>query len=142
MTFHQQLSTKAHSSGIRVWRHGELPMPDWIPQHMAGGIESNGTFPLETDRGCVRVHPGNIVVERCGTVWVCPSDEVDDFIANLELASGPTHTNIGPGKVRQFGTRERQKGKARSKYTESNDRPPRQAVRAPCARRGRATHEP
>lgn len=110
MTHNHGVSATTHIN-IRTWKHGELPMPDWIPRHIAGGIECNGTFELETDLGHVRVHPGNMVIERCGSVWVCPIEETKKFIASIELATDPTITNIGPGKAHQFGTDGRLKGK-------------------------------
>jgi hypothetical protein len=124
MTHNHGVSATTHSN-IRTWKHGELPMPDWIPRHIAGGIECNGTFELETDLGHVRVHPGNIVIERCGSVWVCPIDETNNFIASIELAADPTITNIGPGKAHQFGTGGRLKGKAKSVARKTDDRRPR-----------------
>jgi ParB-like nuclease family protein len=125
MTRNHYLSHRAPSSNnIRAWKYGELPMPDWVPQHIAGGIEPNGTFALETDLGYVRVHPGNIVIERCGTVWVRPVKEAANFMESLELTADPTITNIGPGKVRQFGTGGRPRGKATSNDRKANDRRP------------------
>jgi ParB-like nuclease domain len=105
-----------HSSNVRAWKCGELPVPDWVPKHIVGGIEANGTFSLATDRGNVRVHPGNVVIEQCGTVWVRPGEEVSDFMKRLEFAADPTITNIGPGKRRQFGIGggSRTKGEGRS----------------------------
>jgi len=104
MTRNQRLSATTRSSNIRAWRYGEFPIPDWMPQHIDKGIEPNGTFALETDLGYVRVHPGNMVIERCGTVWVRPIEEAVAFIESLEASADPTITNIGPGKVRKFGT--------------------------------------
>jgi hypothetical protein len=60
---------------VRTWKCGELPMPDWIPRHMTGGIEANGTFALNTALGNVRAHPGEVVIERCETIWVRPAEE-------------------------------------------------------------------
>ncbi|HYR86828.1 MAG TPA: DUF6551 family protein [Terriglobia bacterium] len=97
-------------------------MPDWVPPHIAGTIEPNGTFALETELGHVRVHPGNIVIERCGTVWVSPIEEATDLIESLELTADPTIRNIGPGKIRQFGTDEHQKGKATGNHRKTNNR--------------------
>lgn len=89
-------------------------MPDWIRQHLAGGIEPNGTFMLLTEIGRARVHPGNVIIEQCGTVWVRAIEEVPDFIASLERAPKPTITNIGPGKARQFGTSRRTGSKTKA----------------------------
>jgi hypothetical protein len=100
-------------------------MPDWVPQHIAGSIEPNGTFALETDLGKVRVHPGSTVIERCGSIWVCPIEEAGDFMENLELSADPTITNIGPGKVRRFGTGGHPNNKANSSDRKTNDRRPR-----------------
>lgn len=72
---HDILSTRTRFDEIRACRHGELPLPEWIPPHMIGDIELNGTFEVSTDHGHVRVHSGNTVIERQGTVWVCPTDE-------------------------------------------------------------------
>jgi hypothetical protein len=97
---HQHLS---HDGNIRLWKHGEFPMPDWVSQHMLGQIEANGTFITETELGRVRVHLGNIIVERRGTVWVKNSEEVAEFIEGIKIRTDPTITNIGPGKSRLFG---------------------------------------
>lgn len=70
MSYNQLPSISAYGGGIRIWKHGEFPMPDWVPQHMTGGIEANGTFALETELGRARVHLGNLVIERSGNVWV------------------------------------------------------------------------
>lgn len=43
MTRNQNVTDRAHSINIRAWKYGQLPMPDWVPQHIAGGIEPNGT---------------------------------------------------------------------------------------------------
>ena len=81
MTYNQRLSAGTHGSdNIRIWTHGEFPMPDWVPQHMAGGIESNGTFMLATELGRARVHLGNIIIERYGAVWVRAIEEASDFV--------------------------------------------------------------
>lgn len=70
MTYNQYLSASIHGSGnIRIWTHGEFPMPDWVAQHMAGGIESNGTFMLATELGRARVHLGNVIIERYGVLY-------------------------------------------------------------------------
>jgi hypothetical protein len=90
----ERLSTTTQSRNIRSWRYGEVPMPDWVPPHIAATIEPNGTFALETELGHVRVHPGNIVIERCGTVWVSPIEEATDLIESLELTADPTIRNI------------------------------------------------
>lgn len=100
-------------------------MPDWVPPHMAGGIEANGTFALKTELGRVRVHLGNIVIERCGSVWVRAVEETADFIEELKLSAEPTITNVGPGKVRQFGTIKGTKNKARKEHSKVVDHRPR-----------------
>jgi hypothetical protein len=124
MTRNQRLSATTRSSNIRAWRYGEFPIPDWVPQHIDKDIEPNGTFALETDLGYVRVHPGNMVIELCGTVWVRPIEEAVAFIESLEASADPTITNIGPGKVRKFGTSESSKGKAKSGGCRNHDRRP------------------
>jgi hypothetical protein len=78
MAYSPHLSVRSESE-VRTWTHGELPMPDWVPQHMAGGIESNGTFMLSTELGRARVHHGSVIIERCGTVWVRAIEEVSDL---------------------------------------------------------------
>lgn len=98
---HSSISSEGE---VRIWTHGELPMPDWVPRHMTGGIESNGTFMLSTELGRARVHRGSVVIERCGIVWVRAIEEASDFVENLKLHSNTPITNIGPGKKRRFGT--------------------------------------
>jgi hypothetical protein len=78
MAYSPHLSIRSESE-VRIWTHGELPMPDWVPPHMAGGIESNGTFMLSTKLGRARVHRGSVIIERCGTVWVRAVEEVSDL---------------------------------------------------------------
>jgi hypothetical protein len=53
-------------------------MPDWMPHHIAGSIEPNGTFALETDLGHIRVHPGNAVITnaRWSDFWGTRPDHV------------------------------------------------------------------
>lgn len=102
-------------------------MPDWVPQHMTGGIEANGTFALETELGRARVHLGNLVIERSGNVWVRAVEEAVDFIEGLKMWAEPTISNVGPGKVRQFGTTKRAKSKAKKDHLKVNDRRPRYA---------------
>jgi hypothetical protein len=112
MTTHSPyLSTKAESE-IRTWTHGEFPMPDWVPPHLAGGIESNGTFMVSTELGRTRVHSGSVIIERYGRVWVCELEEVEDFVTDLRLTSNSGIANIGPGKIRQFGISRRTNLKA------------------------------
>jgi hypothetical protein len=101
-------------------------MPEWVPQHMTGGVEANGTFALETELGRARVHLGNIVIERCGSVWVRPVEEAGDFIRGLDMIAEPAITNVGPGKVRQFGMSKRT-NKTGKGPTKVNDRHPRYA---------------
>lgn len=114
----------AHGNNVRAWKYGELPMPEWVPKHMASGIEANGTFELEADVGHVRVHPGDMVIERCGTVWVRPIDEAGDFIESLEIHAHPPISSIGPGKSRQFGTGGRAKKKGTGGDGSTKDRRP------------------
>jgi len=126
MTCNQRLSSSMLvSDNIRIWRHGAFPMPDWVPQHMDGGIEPNGTFMLATELGRARVHPGNVIVERYGTVWVRPIEEASDFIENLRIIAEPPIANVGPGKVRQFGTSSRTKSKAKKTTSEIVEHRPR-----------------
>lgn len=102
MTRTQHVST--HGNNVRAWTHGQLPMPDWIPRHMASGIEANGTFEIRTDLGNMRVHPGNVIVERRDAVWVCEDKEAGDLIERLELHTDQVIPNIGPGKAHLFGS--------------------------------------
>jgi hypothetical protein len=114
MTHDQQnerIPSNPSGSNIKVWKHGQFPMPDWLPQYMAGGIGANGTFMLKTELGHSRVHLGNVVIERCGTVWVRSADEASKFIESLRVSSEAVITNVGPGKVRQFGSTNRIKSK-------------------------------
>ncbi|SEB75819.1 DUF6551 family protein [Bradyrhizobium erythrophlei] len=108
MAHNHQLNLN-NASEIRTWTHGQFPMPDWVPPHMAGGIEANGTFALATELGRARVHPGNVIIERCGDVWVRTVEEVAEFVEGLKSNSIPTITSVGPGKVRLFGTSSRTK---------------------------------
>jgi hypothetical protein len=126
MTHNKDLSISTHSSNIRTWAHGgDLPMPDWVPQHMAGGVEANGTFVLETELGRARVHLGNVIIECCGSVWVRTSEDAIDFIEGLGLSMKQMITNVGPGKVRQFGMTKRTKSKVRKGIPNPIDRRPR-----------------
>lgn len=102
MTHTQHVST--HDKNVRAWTHGQLPMPDWILLHMAGGIEANGTFEIKTELGHVRVHPGNVIVEHGGIVWVCEHGEVDALMERLKLHANQAIPSIGPGKAHQFGS--------------------------------------
>lgn len=125
MTYSQHLSTSIQGSHIRIWTHGEFPMPDWVPQYMAGGIEPNGTFMLTTELGRARVHPGNVIIERYGAAWVRTIEEASDFIEDLKIIEEPPIANVGPGKVRQFGTGGRTKSKAKKTASEAIDHRPR-----------------
>ncbi len=120
MTHNQHVLT--HGKNVRTWMHGGLPMPDWIPRHMASGIEANGTFEIETDRGHIRVHPGNVVIECGNAVWVCEMDEAGAFIEHLELHTEQTISNIGPGKARQFGTGGHLRSKGKSSGSKKKER--------------------
>jgi ParB-like nuclease family protein len=126
MTYNQYLSASIHGSGnIRIWTHGEFPMPDWVAQHMAGGIESNGTFMLATELGRARVHLGNVIIERYGAVWVRAIEEASDFVESLKIIAESPIANVGPGKVRQFGSSARTKSKAKKTVSEIVDHRPR-----------------
>lgn len=98
-----RLSNIAVPGGIRTWQYGDLPIPEWVLRHINGNIEANGTFAIGTDVGTVRVHPGHTVIERSGTVWACPAEELSGFIECLEVSRHPTINSIGPGKTRRFG---------------------------------------
>ncbi|NEV00418.1 DUF6551 family protein [Bradyrhizobium uaiense] len=125
MTYNHQLNIN-NGTEIRTWIHGQFPMPDWVPPHMAGGIEANGTFALATELGRARVHPGNVIIERCGDVWVRTSEESAEFIEGLKSTSIHTITSVGPGKVRQFGVSSRTKviAPARNKSPSKRHYPP------------------
>lgn len=125
MTYNQQLSTAQNHPNIRIWTYGELPIPDWIPQHMVGEIEPNGTFMLATELGRARVHPGNVIIERYGVVWVRPPEEASDFVDELKTDTKPPITNVGPGKVRQFGTGVRTRSKTKKAASKAVDHRPR-----------------
>ena len=99
-----RLSTRIQADEIRLWRHGDMPLPDWIPPHIVGQIAANGTFEVTTERGQVRVHPGNALIERCGTVWVCPMDEAPTFVKTLKKNGSPALNNVGPGKVNRHSS--------------------------------------
>lgn len=118
---HDQRLTVNEAGSIRIWKNGQFPMPDWMPPHMSGGLEANGTFILETELGHARVYPGNIVIERSGSIWVRPVEEAAEFIENLKRTEGSAITAVGPGKVRQFGTSEgtgSRRSKRQAKTTE------------------------
>jgi hypothetical protein len=51
MTQDIRLSARTRPDEIRIWQHGELPLPEWMPPHMIGDIEFNGTFEVSTDHG-------------------------------------------------------------------------------------------
>ncbi|HMM74123.1 MAG TPA: ParB N-terminal domain-containing protein [Gammaproteobacteria bacterium] len=122
MKRNQSSSAPTRRDNIRIWTHGELTMPGWLSKQIVGDIEPNGTFTLETDMGHVRVHPGSIVIERCGTIWIRPLEEAVDFMESLEMETPPTITNIGPGKTRRFGTVGASKGKSKNRRKENTDR--------------------
>lgn len=127
MTHNQNPSanTRGSQSNIRMWTHGEFPMPDWVPQYMTGGIEPNGTFTLATELGRARVHPGNVIIERYGVVWVRAIEEASGFIEELKIAAEQPISNVGPGKVRQFGMSGRTKNKTKKTPSAAFDRHPR-----------------
>lgn len=116
-----------HMSDVRTWTHGEFPMPDWVPPHMAGGIEQNGTFALSTELGRARVHPGNVVIECHGSVWVRAIEEASKFVSDLQSTAEPVIASVGPGKVRQFGSSRRAKSKVKNGDLEEVSRQPRYA---------------
>jgi hypothetical protein len=120
MTINQHVLT--HGKNVRTWKHGQLPMPDWIPRHMASGIEANGTFEIETERGHIRVHPGNVVIESGDAVWVCEKDEAVALVDRLERHTDQTISSIGPGKARQFGAGGHSKSKEKSSNGKKKDR--------------------
>lgn len=120
MTYSNVSSPSTYNT--RTWRHGEFPMPDWVSRHMAGETEANGTFALETDLGRARVHLGNVVIERDGRLWVRPVEEVNEFIHGLDMATEAAITNVGPGKVRLFGTSKRLFGEERNQKVKASDR--------------------
>ena len=100
-----RLSSRNYADEIRLWRHGDMPVPNWIPPHIVGNIAANGTFEVATERGHVRVHPGHTVVERCGTVWVCPLDEAPALVKTLRQNDSPALNSVGPGKGRRSSPR-------------------------------------
>ena len=127
MNFDVRLSTRTHADEIRVWRHGELPLPEWIQPHIIRDVATNGTFEVATERGHLRVHPGHTVIERCGAVWVCPLDEAAAFVDTLRKQESPALNNIGPGKVSRFGvgvTRKSNNKSAMAKETTQRPRHP------------------
>jgi len=113
MTLDRHSSLSRPSSGIHIWKYGQLPMPDWLPQHMAGGIAKNGALMLKTDLGKVRAQSGDVVIEKHGAVWVRTLEEAPAFVKGLEKDTAPAITNIGPGKARRFGTTGRTNGAAK-----------------------------
>ena len=126
MTSNPHLSSR-HTSEVRTWTHGEFPMPDWVPPHMTGGIEHNGTFTLSTELGRARVHPGNVIIECHGSVWVRAIEEASEFVSDLESIARPVISSVGPGKVRQFGSSRRTRSKIKSGDREETGRQPRYA---------------
>jgi len=112
----------AQGNGTRAWKYDKFPMPDWI-QDLAGDIQSNGTFSLPTDSGHVRVHPGNIVIERAGSLWVRSGDEAAALLESFEQNTDSMIMNIGPGKACRFGTNATPKSRARiARQKTANDR--------------------
>jgi len=98
---------------IQTWRHGKSRIPDWVSPHMVGDIAANGTFIINALPGRIRVHPGSIIIERSGDLWVCAAEEYNKFMENLRRSSSLASTNIGPGKTHQFGAETRKKGPKR-----------------------------
>ncbi|WP_443747753.1 hypothetical protein [Asticcacaulis solisilvae] len=122
MAYDQRLLDAITGSDIRIWKHGEFPMPDWVTPLMASGIEANGTFAMDTDLGRARVHIGHVIIEKAGKAWVCQTDEVVLFVEHLRSAIDAPITNIGPGKVHQFGSTKKEKTKP--KQIGGSSRPP------------------
>lgn len=116
----QNPSVGAQSNGTRAWKYDKSPMPDWI-QDLAGNVQSNGTFSLMTDSGHFRVHPGNIVIERGGSLWVRSGDEAPALMESLEQNTDSMIMNIGPGKVHQFGTNASSKSRVKIGRPRAND---------------------
>lgn len=127
-----RLSTRIHADEIRTWRYGDLPLPDWVPPHIIGDIAPNGTFEVVTESGHVRVHPGNALIERCGTVWVCPMDETSVFVKTLKQNGSSALNNIGPGKASRFGTAAIHKSRFESSGVEGVAQRPRYAAPIGC----------
>src|SRR3982074_2625840 len=99
MMHNQHLSTSIQGNkNVRIWTHGEFPMPHWVPQHMAGGIEPNGTFMLATELGRARVHLANVIIERYGIVWVRAIDEAPDFVEGAQDNCGAAKRKCWPWK--------------------------------------------
>lgn len=113
-------SAGAQSNGTRAWKYDKSPMPEWI-QDLAGNVQANGTFSLMTDSGDVRVHPGNIVIERGGSLWVRSGEEASALMKSLEQDADSTIMNIGPGKVCQFGTNANVKRRVKIGRREAKD---------------------
>lgn len=132
MTQDIRLSARTRPDEIRSWQHGELPLPEWMPPHMIGDIEFNGTFEVSTNHGHVRVHPGNTVIERHGTVWVCPTDEVPTYIESLKRTASGALNNIGPGKASRFGTATATRNKRRKHKTITEQQRPRYPAPIGC----------
>lgn len=105
MSHRNQFARIKHNS-TRVWKYDDSPMPDWLDD-LAGERQPNGTFSLPTDSGIVRVHPGDVVIECSGSIWVRSSEEAGALIESIELEIDPTINTIGPGKKHQFGTKAR-----------------------------------
>lgn len=61
---------------------------------------------------------------RCGVHHSARREEVTGFIEGLELAANATITNIGPGKVRRFGTGGRSSRKTGTAHGKPNNRRP------------------
>lgn len=117
----QDPSVGTQSNGTRAWKYDQSPLPDWI-EDLAGNVQSNGTFSLMTDSGHVRVHPGNIVIERGGNLWVRSGDEAPALMESLEQNTDSMIMNIGPGKVRQFGTNASSKSRVKVGRPKANDK--------------------
>jgi hypothetical protein len=132
MTQDIRLSARTRPDEIRIWQHGELPLPEWMPPHMIGDIEFNGTFEVSTDHGHVRVHPGNTVIERHGTVWVCPTGEAPTYIDSLKQTASGALNNIGPGKASRFGTATATRNKGRKHKTITEQQRPRYPAPIGC----------
>lgn len=116
----QSLSVGPQSNGTRAWKYGKSPMPEWI-QDLAGNVESNGTFSLPTNSGPVRVHPGSVVIERGGSLWVRSVEEAPALVESLEESMDSMIMNIGPGKACQFGTSAGSKSRVKTALPKANN---------------------
>jgi len=108
------IASTGSANGIATWIYGEGPAPDWVAERMPGEFEPNGTFIIEATPGQMRVHPGNVIIRLGADVWVQPVDEAGHFIESLKLSAVREITNVGPGKIHQFGERRTKPSSRRS----------------------------